>query len=82
MAWFKNDKSHPFEVVTEVDGGVDDRHPCDTQDEAKKYYRAMQSQVLKKWADGDFITFDISIMDRTNDVVLESDDESKHDEGT
>lgn len=80
MAWFRKDKSHPFEVVTEVDGGVDDRHACDTLEAAKEYYRAMQSQVLKKWTDGDFITFEISLMDRTNAEVLESDDESKHDE--
>ncbi len=81
MAWYRKDKSHPFEVVTEVDGGVDDRHACDTLEEAKRYYDAMQPLVLKKWAAGDFITFEISLRDRTNDEVLESDDESKHDEG-
>lgn len=80
MAWFRKGDGQPFEVVTEIDGGVDDRHTCDTLEEARVYYRAMRSQVLRKWTEGDFVTFEVSLVNRTNDVILESDDETQHEE--
>jgi hypothetical protein len=80
MAWFRKDDSHPFEVVTEVDGGVDDRHACGTLEEAEGYYRTMRSQVLRKWTEGDFITFEVSLVNRKNNEILECDDETQHEE--
>ena len=78
MAWFRKDNDNLFEVVTEVDGAVEDRHPCDSLEEARTYYTSMQRQVLKQWAGGDFITFDLCLRNKESDEVLECDDETMH----